>query len=237
MNRTTVLAATSLAAALVVGIPSAAEAHTARFSADCDGVVVNATAYDANAANRWTVTIAGVTQTGTFGASFTRTFSVPQAGATTAWSASIDAAGTRYDFAQSGTVGPCGEAPPPPPVVPPTPAPPTPLAPPVKHAKTRVTVVDRCNCYRDKVTMHGGDHVRIRSEHPTNTLWVFTVTGRDGYLLPSTIGGNHGWAATQVYKVRTKNQTCPCVKRGDCHELYPGYTPPANHCRPGREHC
>ncbi len=93
-----------------------ASAHTPAISADCSGVHVSATSYDAGRANTWTVTVAGVTQSGTFGESFDRTFAVPQAGATTPWSARIAAYDGAYDSGvQSGNVGPCGAPPPPPP--------------------------------------------------------------------------------------------------------------------------
>ncbi|HEY1117010.1 MAG TPA: hypothetical protein VGE43_04855, partial [Acidimicrobiales bacterium] len=77
-------------------------------SADCNGVHVGATAYDAGMANRWSVTIGGVTQTGTFGASVDQTFPVPQNGATTPWSAYVEAADGSYHGERPGSVGPCG---------------------------------------------------------------------------------------------------------------------------------
>ena len=81
-----------------------AEAHTPNISADCNGVRVAATAYDAGKANRWSVTIGGVTQSGTFGASLDQTFPVPQAGATTTWSAFVEAEDGSYHGQQAGSV-------------------------------------------------------------------------------------------------------------------------------------
>lgn len=99
-------------AALTTGsgvlLAAPASAHTPDISATCDGVRVGATAYDENLANRWSVTIDGVTQTGTFGASVDQTFPVPQDGATTTWSASVEAADGSYHQDASGVVGPCG---------------------------------------------------------------------------------------------------------------------------------
>ncbi|GAB3771557.1 hypothetical protein FB382_000204 [Nocardioides ginsengisegetis] len=96
----------TLGASLLVAGP--AEAHTPNFSATCDGVHVGATAYDAAMQNHWSVTIDGATQSGTFGSSFDQTFPVPQDGATTAWSAVVEAEDGTYHFADSGSVGPCG---------------------------------------------------------------------------------------------------------------------------------
>ncbi|WP_343911217.1 hypothetical protein, partial [Nocardioides aquiterrae] len=87
---------------------SPASAHTPMFSADCGGVRVSATAYDSDQANRWSVTIGGVTETGTFGSSFDRTFPVPQEGATTSWSAFVEAQDGSYHGERAGSVGPCG---------------------------------------------------------------------------------------------------------------------------------
>ena len=92
---------------------SPASAHTPVISADCAGVHVQATAYDAGQQNQWSVTIGGATQSGTFGASFDQTFPVPQDGATTSWSASASAQDGSYPGQGSGSVGPCGTPPPP----------------------------------------------------------------------------------------------------------------------------
>jgi hypothetical protein len=87
---------------------SPAAAHTPDISADCNGVHVGATAYDADQQNRWSVTIGGATQSGTFGSSFDQTFPVPQNGATTTWSAFVEAEDGSFHGEQSGAVGPCG---------------------------------------------------------------------------------------------------------------------------------
>lgn len=89
-----------------------ASAHTPNISATCSGVHIGATAYDANMANRWSVTIDGVTQNGTFGDSLDQTFPVPQDGATTTWSAFVEAADGSYHGGNNGQVGPCGTPPP-----------------------------------------------------------------------------------------------------------------------------
>src|SRR6478735_11871053 len=110
------LIAAPLAALVATGfgaiLAAPASAHTPDISASCSGVHVGATAYDAGLANRWSVTINGVTQTGTFGASFDQTFPVPQDGATSTWSAFVEAADGSYHGAGSGDVGPCGTPPP-----------------------------------------------------------------------------------------------------------------------------
>lgn len=107
--------AAPLAALVTVGsvvlIAAPASAHTPDISASCSGVHVGATAYDADQANRWSVTINGVTQTGTFGASLDQTFPVPQDGATSTWSAFVEAADGSFHGAGSGDVGPCGTPP------------------------------------------------------------------------------------------------------------------------------
>lgn len=102
------LAALLLACLGLAVTATAASAHTPSISADCSGVHLAATSYEAGA-NTWTVTIGGATQSGTFDASFSQTFPLPQAGATTSWSARIAAYDGTYDSGvQSGVVGPCG---------------------------------------------------------------------------------------------------------------------------------
>ncbi len=91
---------------------SPASAHTPAISADCSGVHVQATAYDAGQQNQWSVTIGGATQSGTFGASFDQTFPVPQDGAITSWSGAVAAQDGSYPGQGSGSVGPCGTPPP-----------------------------------------------------------------------------------------------------------------------------
>jgi hypothetical protein len=105
------LAVPTLTMGAAVLVASPATAHTPNISADCGGVHVRATAYDAGLANHWSVTIDGVTQSGTFGASVDQTFPVPQNGTTTPWSAFVEAADGSYHGSDSGTVGPCGTPP------------------------------------------------------------------------------------------------------------------------------
>src|SRR4051794_31906737 len=109
------LIAAPLVAVLAAGFgalaAAPASAHTPTISASCSGVHVGATAYDAGLANRWSVTINGVTQSGTFGASFDQTFPVPQDGATSTWSAYVEAADGSYHGDSAGQVGPCGTPP------------------------------------------------------------------------------------------------------------------------------
>lgn len=99
----------SLGAVFGLGV-AAASAHTPSISATCSGVVLNGVNYDGSKTNTWTATVGGVTTSGTFGGSFTQTIPVAQAGATTAWSATIkDADNTpAYTESSSGSVGPCG---------------------------------------------------------------------------------------------------------------------------------
>lgn len=230
MKRTTTIAAGTLLAGAIVAIPGLAFGHTAKPDADCEtGVTLTATRYDAQARNYWTITVNAETFSGQFGSSTVQTIPVPQGGVTSAWTMRVDAPGTQYDFSFSGTVGPCGEAPPPPP---PPVTPPPPYNPPeVIQARTHVKVVDKCNCYRDSVKMIGGPHVTIKTKHPSKLRWVFKVAADEGYVLPGRINGNSGWAPVQVYEVKTTNKPCPCKDRGDCHQLYPGYTPPSEPCR------
>jgi hypothetical protein len=230
-----IIAAIIGAAVIILGLAGPASAHSADATADCDGVVLKATRYDSNAVNHWSVTISGFTQTGTFGSSYLNTFPVLQGGTTTVWSASIDAPGTQYDFSFSGTVGPCGEVPPPPPVVPPTPpvVPPAPPAP--KHAHARSVMTDHCNCYRDFVKVYPGKHASlVKSSHPTKTTWKFTLKADAGFVLPNTIDGNSGWAEVQTYVFHTTNKPCPCKVNHTCHQQYPNYPGPKDPCRAGR---
>jgi hypothetical protein len=118
------IAALCVPALLTMGlgvlVASPASAHTPTVSASCSGVHVSGTSYDAGMANRWSVTINGATQSGTFGGSFDQTFPVPQGGTTSTWSAFVEAADGSYHGEGSGSVGPCGALPPPPPPPPPT---------------------------------------------------------------------------------------------------------------------
>jgi LPXTG-motif cell wall-anchored protein len=70
--------------------------------------------YDSSKANTWTATVGGTTTSGTFGESLDKTIPVPQGGATTSWSATVQAFDGSYKSSGSGTVGPCGTVPPPP---------------------------------------------------------------------------------------------------------------------------
>lgn len=110
MNRIVLaLAALLLAATGLTLVATPANAHTPTITADCNGVVLKATSYDGSKANTWEVTVAGVKQSGTFGATFDKTVAVPQDGKTTSWSARIKAYDGQYDTGlQTGTVGPCG---------------------------------------------------------------------------------------------------------------------------------
>ena len=94
-----------------IALPAApAQAHTPYFSGDCGGVRLVAVNYDPAKANRWSVTINGVTQSGTFGQSFDQKFPVPQDGTSFTWSASIVGADGEYPGSDGGTFGPCGSA-------------------------------------------------------------------------------------------------------------------------------
>lgn len=94
-----------------------ASAHTPSIGATCNGVTLKATAYDGSKANKWTATVGGQTTSGTFGESLDKTIPVPQGGATTSWSASIEAFDGSYHQDKSGSVGPCGTPDKPQPVV------------------------------------------------------------------------------------------------------------------------
>jgi hypothetical protein len=96
----------ALGASILSAAP--ASAHTPAISAGCAGVHLSATSYDATLPNRWSVTIGGTTQSGTFGDSFDQTFPVPQDGSTVPWSAFIEASDGTYHGQDAGTVGPCG---------------------------------------------------------------------------------------------------------------------------------
>lgn len=105
--------AASLAVALgiggVVGLGAAsASAHVPSISASCSGVVLTATDYDGNKQNDWTATVGGVTTSGHFGSSLSKTIAVAQGGATTSWSATIQAFDGSYKDSEHGSVGPCG---------------------------------------------------------------------------------------------------------------------------------
>jgi hypothetical protein len=121
-----------LAAGIILAV--GAFGHTPNGTADCDGVHASASAYDGGQANRYSAQVGDQSFSGTFGDSLDKTFPVPQGGATTTWSVHIEAADGSYPGDFGGTVGPCGDTPPPPtepPTTPPTPEPPAPTEPPV----------------------------------------------------------------------------------------------------------
>ena len=110
------LLAILLTGVLVMIGASSASAHTPSISASCEGVVVSGTNYG-EAGFDYSITVGNnAPVTGHIGNNGSKTVAVPQEGATTTWSASIDAPENQYDANGSGSVGPCGEAPPPPPV-------------------------------------------------------------------------------------------------------------------------
>jgi LPXTG-motif cell wall-anchored protein len=102
---------TALMGAMVIAGAGSASAHTPSVSASCSGVQLTATSYDSSKENHWSATIGGVTTSGTFGASLNKTIPVPQGGATTSWSATIEASDGSYNSTKSGSVGPCGSVP------------------------------------------------------------------------------------------------------------------------------
>jgi hypothetical protein len=89
-------------------------AHVPSIKGTCTGIELKATDYDAGKPNKWTATIDGKTQSGTFGATLDKTLVVPQDGATTDWSAHIEGYDGKFPLTESGKVGPCGDKPPPP---------------------------------------------------------------------------------------------------------------------------
>jgi hypothetical protein len=109
--RIALVAIVAVAIAIVLGFRQTASAHTAVLSASCEGVVVDATNFDADETNRWSVTINGETQSGTFGAEFYKVFPVLKGGQTTSWSGWVEDEQGVYVFENSGVVGPCGEVP------------------------------------------------------------------------------------------------------------------------------
>lgn len=112
-----------------------------------------------------------------------------------------------------------------------------------REVRTHVKVTDHCNCYRDHVKMsYNPDKVKVQKSHPSRLVWKFKVTGKfvngHQFVLPSKIGGNSGWDVSQIYTVKTTNKVCPCKKRGDCHQVHPGYVPPVEPCRTTKNgHC
>jgi LPXTG-motif cell wall-anchored protein len=111
----------TIATAAIIGassvfLASPVSAHTPGVSASCDGIRVQGSNYEADKANLWSVTVGGTETHGTFAGSLDHTVPVPQGGATTTWSAYVEAADGGYHGEGSGTVGPCGEV-----VVPPKP--------------------------------------------------------------------------------------------------------------------
>lgn len=106
----------TLTALLTLGMlliaPSAASAHTPSITATCDGIVLSATSYDGDKDNKWYVKVGDAVSEGKFGESYSRTFPVAQQGKSTSWSATIQAHDGSFKESKSGTVGPCGTAPP-----------------------------------------------------------------------------------------------------------------------------
>ncbi|MDR7085224.1 hypothetical protein J2X11_000063 [Aeromicrobium panaciterrae] len=99
---------------LMIGGMGAASAHVPSISASCSGVHLGGTNYDDTKANTWTATIGGSTTNGTFGDTLNMTIPVPQGGASTSWSATVQAFDGGFSSTESGTVGPCGTVPIPP---------------------------------------------------------------------------------------------------------------------------
>lgn len=100
--------------AIVGGTAAMANGQEPGVSASCSGVHLTGSGYDGNQANKYIVTIGVNTAIGTFGASLDKTFPVPQGGASTTWSGTVEAYNGEYKSSQSGTVGPCGQLPQPP---------------------------------------------------------------------------------------------------------------------------
>ena len=119
MNRIITAAAIAATSVVTVSHVSALRIeHTPRVSASCGGgVSVDLRAYEGPDDNNVvTITIAGVPETHYFGRTLAIVVPVPQEGAVTVWSVEVDANllhgdPDRYDWATSGEVGPCGEAP------------------------------------------------------------------------------------------------------------------------------
>lgn len=99
----------ALVGALMFMGAGSASAHTPSVSASCSGVQLGGTNYDASKANKWSATVGGVTTSGTFAGSVSHTIPVPQGGATTSWSGTVEAFDGGFHSTQSGNVGPCGE--------------------------------------------------------------------------------------------------------------------------------
>lgn len=162
----------ALATILAVGgvslVASPASAHTPNITASCSGVHLTATAYDGSKANKWSVTIGGDSQNGTFGATLDKTFAVPQGGATTSWSATIQAFDGSYKTTQSGSVGPCGSLP---------------------HVTATAPSVSDPTCSADgKLTIPSKTGV-VYSQNPSGTgpgTYTVTAAAASGYILDGT---------------------------------------------------
>ncbi|WP_182525222.1 hypothetical protein [Nocardioides dongkuii] len=173
-----------LATCAFITLPAtSAQAHTPQFSADCTGIKLSATAYDANKANTWSVTINGATQSGTFGASFSKSFAVPQAGATTTWSAEIVGWDGKYKGTKSGKIGPCG-TPPPVDVCPALPGNQptgTSCTPPPNVERSEKKVLDGCEVKFDGITYGAGSltYNELFTDtfvfNPANNAWDLVV--------------------------------------------------------------
>lgn len=183
--------------------PPHAQRHVSNFAADCNGVVLHADSYDASKTNRWSVTIGGIEQHGTFGATFDQTFPVPQDGATTNWSGHIEAYDGTYAFDGAGTVGPCGTPPPPPPSCKNTPS----LCPPPPHPghpKAWIRVVNYCP--------PAGPHVEGRHNikswwrsHPSKDVYVIRAIAKkvtiDGHRVQALFSNGK---ATKTIRLHVK---------------------------------
>jgi hypothetical protein len=99
----------------LVGVQSAS-AHNPGITATCgDGLHLTANSYDASKANTWTYAVGTTTDSGTFGSDLDKTVALPQNGATTHVTATIQAFDGSYKQTFDQNVGPCGTPPPPPP--------------------------------------------------------------------------------------------------------------------------
>lgn len=190
----------------VVGIQSSGSTHVPDHSKSCQGVVGSMSSAPSSNTSTITVVVGSAPPvTDTFDGNGAVSAPVPQDGVAYDWSVNIDSENNTFDrfwsSAEEGKVGPCGEAPPPPPVR-------------VFKAKTRIIKDDNCSCVKDHLYVkYNRDKVRVTIDRVSHLRWKVTAIGRVApndtrFLLPNRWNGSRGWAQKQVYRFKFKDQSC-----------------------------
>lgn len=168
MKKIIVLLATAALMALGIGYAPTASAHTTTGGASCAKAWVHPTKYDGNRQNHWSLTVGGVTHSGTFGSETYQEIAVPQDYQVYDWSYDVVGWNGKYHFSDSGKVGPCGT----PPTCETQPSPQLCAQPPadVTHGES----TDKPDCVDRTLTTH---HWTVTTEYVWSTTQMKWVPG------------------------------------------------------------